>query len=513
MKRLLSAALIGVLLLCSCTPKEDQTPDADSSANMPEGLYVYHNIAQSYKGGGDYKFGLLNTKGEFVLPMEYDLIEPASMYDYTDSGRTTPAADRFFFAYQYTHPEYDENNPIPEDPVEYDPYDGMAAQALISPEGKLLTGFDYYNIRMFSKSPVRFVAVKTSDTTRFVELDREGKESELSVSQDVRELIRQYIPLTGEEEPMSSIHEIFEHVVFLENGNFWGATSPHIDEDGDEILGKTAYMWQYRLYDDQGNQLGDDWYHQIYKVGTNLYCGDINYEEDENFYSAYFLFDGTGKMLEGPLDELRTYHNPYVIIRQGGTVQVILDNATDGIQVLTTFDMGPTAQLSSFNIEESCVVGISETGKPMTVHIVTYGTGGVSLENLTFSNLVGPYMLDYTNEDMTRFLISNVGYGKGDYSVALYDREGNVLMDGFDSLYHNQGVLMSYRSYEDESGNYEYATYICDWDGNVLLGEEYSVIEPQPGYTALVVKGDTTGLIDYEGNWIYSESVFQSLES
>ncbi|MDR2909153.1 MAG: hypothetical protein LBU86_04655, partial [Oscillospiraceae bacterium] len=175
----------------------------------------------------------------------------------------------------------------------------------------------------------------------------------------------------------------------------------------------------------------------------------------------------------------------------------------NGLKELYSFTLGQGMNLSTFRAGENRIASIYSDSGASRAFVL--GTG----EEIAIPGLTGN--IDACNADLTRFVVSEIpAEGKGENPARLIDREGNTLAGGYTSLYEQYGTLIGYR-YNSRLGIG--ANYILDWDGNILLGAEYSRLEILPGNAALAIRGDLMGITDFAGNWLYSESVFEMTES
>lgn len=109
-----------------------------SAGPFREGLAVVSAGAPYERGS----MGLINTRGEFVIPAEYEYLEPLGAGLYAAA-----------------------------EPAEFPkPPEGFAAMALLTREGRRLTDFRYYNVQ-----PVRQGLISVSDGKETYFLDTQGK--------------------------------------------------------------------------------------------------------------------------------------------------------------------------------------------------------------------------------------------------------------------------------------------------------------------------------------------------
>lgn len=528
MKRIVALLVVMVLLLAACQQEPPQPTPDDSVSGKPEGLFVFYNREEMMMGSSPV--GLVSAEGEMVVAPIYDRLDVAPNFDWTEPD-TFPAATRYFVASQFAQPEEDpwmENpdtagpggedgvldDPMTDDPVmdlieEYDPWAWLDRQALISPKGEELTGFDYFNIQRAPGEEVRFVAQRADEPERFVWLDAQGEESDLDdpdLLLIARDRNRGYTDFSGAQPTGPDIPaQGLESVLTLPDGTFWGAHN-QVFEPGQEPEGKGAYLPTYRYYSAGGELLGDHEYTYLEVLDGSHLLATIEHHENDEYYAEVYVTDLAGTPLTEKFESISHWEaRPYLMATRKEYAALL---APDTIETLMSFDLGPDEYASASRAGDTVYLSVSKMiwddnpESRKTPELYVLGRDDV----LRFDDFPG-YSVDHCNSDLTRFILSFYG-GKGgaevEDSVVLVDQEGNVLAKGFDSLYTVLGMPVSFR-YDPQTGN-EYRQ-LLDWDGNVLLGEEFSEIEVLPGNAALVIQGDSVGIVDFEGNWLYKQSV------
>lgn len=506
MKKLLCVFLTLILLLGGCGPKNVEPPEEELGYPAPQGLFAYRN-PETYG-----LMGLVNAQGELVIPCMYDSINVVGNYDYSEPSPSLAAEDRFFIAGQYPIlPEDWSKNPStalgPEEPMPddfeaeepYDPYAHMERQALISPEGKLLTEFDYFSIAAIPGDVSRFVAQSAADPARFVFLDREGRESELDdpnilaiMVERTRWMQGEPLRLEGPDIPRRGLEGVF----FLPDGSFWGGHSKVL-EAGREPQGKGDYELTYLCYSPEGIVQNGYEYNYVENLGHGVLRAQITHiDEAAGIYtSETYLTDLWGRPLTDAYTSIETYNmGPYATAYKGDITVLYLLEEGQATEV-DRFTLSPETYAQSLRLGEEFYFIFTGSGVLPEIKNIQSG------DSLILEAFPG-YSVDACNDQLTRFILSSYGPGKGDYRTILADLEGNILLEGYETLYGALGAVVA-ANYDDATE--QYTMLLLDWDGQVLIGEGCSHLEVLPGNGALVVREDGVGLMDFGGNWIYKD--------
>jgi len=416
-------------------------------------VFYYFNTEYAQR-----RYGIVDTQGEVIVPIEHEYIGVLSHFN-TQRAPNISASERFFLAREHS--------------------EGPAA--LISPDGNFLTGFDYTEI--FHMSGNNQIVGRHTDG-RLVFLDYYGVESEIEdarIIYTIESLDKSFYwreeyawLITGPGIPTQGLSAIMR----TRTGNFWGAANLLEGQPWSEI----------RLYNPQGSLLNGDVYHLVSYIGDGLYLAEF---VGEGFSRESYIVNPNGRRLAGPYHDILQYSSSYFLGILGDTAFAL---SADSFHEIRSIEIPTDGQISISNVRGRPIAELTSETLPTTLIFLDTG------EEIVFGNLISrnSRLLQH-NHDLSRFIFS----GSVD-EVVLTDRQGNILAEGHHYLADN-GVGHLVAVYRDEEGSLRYS--LMDWDGNILLGPEFSFMQPLPGNALHVIREGIIGIIDLGGNWIY---VFQT---
>ena len=473
MKRLIGIFLMIVLLASCVAPLPQPEPERQWEFPPPQGLFAFHSFDAA---GGRNLYGLVSAQGEVVVPIEYEHIEV--MRSFTAHRNTAlsidvPAGERFFVVRQHIEDQ--------EEPG----YFSYGAAALVSPDGNFLTGFYYSNIFHAPDTPADIIGWRRDG--RLVFLDYYGVESDLDDGELLYLLGLEFHQLRESEPPPSvpdAPEQGLEGIMRTRWDNFWGISNP---PEGGRLR-------EIRLYSSDGYLLTRDVYNRVSYIGGGLYAASQGAERP--FES--FIVNQVGRRLAGPYESfISNIELPYVLGRLGGTAYVICTDSFHELHSVSLPENGSVRLIGSINqpfVEILCFA------QGLTLVMLPSG------EEIIFDNArFGSPQLRYHNEDLSRFVL-RVGREGGSILV---DRQGNILASGYSVIRNSRlGYLVAVsRIQADEENEQAETRYsLLDWDGNILLGPEFSFLQPLPGNALHVVRDGVVGLTDLGGNWIFVHS-------
>ena len=471
MKRLL-ALFTTILYLASCTPQvQEYEPDVWEFPE-PEGLFVFHEMSSR----GEMLFGLIDGAGEVALPFQYSHISVLQPLGLIGSATELIGEERFFRALSL-------------DDVMDDDYDEMYSLypgwALISPQGRLLTGFYYDYIGLMPGQPTQIIARRSDNPEHFVFLSQYGREDYIEDEEIIYTLTKHYSNILPREEWWRFGPDIpdygFEWTMDTRTGNFWGLAAAAPDTVHEQGLP------EIRLYNADGVLLNDNVYHMIEYIGEGMYMGVVHGER----VSESFIVNYNGRRLAGPY-EFFYYHPdalPLLLGISQGYANVLTTNGFRELHSIA-IPLGGRIDLVPMGLQSFVVV--SSKTQPLTITML--GSG----EEIVFEGFEN-YSLSGQAEDLSRFILWYMN-GREDpgQAVVLIDRQGNILASGF-SFSPQMGYIVA-RIY-DEYDRERYA--LLDWDGNILLPAMFEQLEVLPGNALLATREGRTGITDLGGNWIF----------
>ena len=466
MKRLVSLFLI-VMLLVSCAPVPEEAGPHLWEHPQPEGLFVFYYFSTEQERR---RFGLVNAHREVVVPIEYDGMSVLRSFSPGCLPADTAANERFFSA---------------QSAFEDDEGGVFSAVALISPNGNFLTGFHYAQLMHMPGNPTQIIGRRLDDD-QFVHLDHYGVEV-----YDIED--EQLLYALGVErywlwpDPhLLSTPEIpeqgFEEIIRTRSGNFWGISSSLEGEHFQEV----------RLYGPSGFLLTRDVYNRVDYIGNGLYTAHLRAAPPFESY----IVNQNGRRLAGPYERfIYHYRLPYVLGISGNTAYII---RTDTFHEVRSIEIprGGSLELVGDGKE---LAKITYGQQPLTLIVLSSGA------EIVFENLadIPELALDCHNQDLSRFILTTA-YGES----LLVDRQGRILASGYlrISSWFGYLVAVGYTQADEEYEEAEIRYSLLDWDGNILLGPEFTFLEPLPGNALHVVRDGLMGITDLGGNWIYIHS-------
>jgi len=281
LKRLLTL-FAAILYLASCTPQTQEYEPDTWEFPEPEGLFVFHEMSSP----GNTLFGLVDAMGEVVVPFQYNHINILQPYDSTGTAIELIGEERFFRVLS----------------LESVINELQLGWALISPQGRLLTEFDYDYIGLMPGDPTQIIARRVDNPEHFVFLDQYGQEDYIEDEQIIHTLTMHYSSLLPREEWWRFGPDIPEHgfewTMDTQIGNFWGVAATAPDADSGPALS------EIRLYSAGGVLVNNDVYHIIEYIGEGMYLAVAHGERA----SESFIVNYNGRRLAGPYESF--YYHP-----------------------------------------------------------------------------------------------------------------------------------------------------------------------------------------------------------
>ncbi|MDR2656067.1 MAG: WG repeat-containing protein [Oscillospiraceae bacterium] len=507
MKKLLLSALCAVLLLlpCSCafSGGQVQPPDESSPANSepPSGEYpAAFGLFPYFDQTG--RFGLVNTKGEHVLPVEYYSIYSLDSSDGSLVGSQAKNSGLFVVNKAVIGETYTTEEELRNAPVMY---------ALVSPEGEFLTELEYNNIFRESGLSENVASLKgkiigIKYNPELFECDYIGEDGAAAPIED--ENIRAYYStqyygygdanMTEQDKlpvlQQAGLPALLENGIKLrgiepiDDGKFWGDY---------ELQGKSHFA----LFNPDGTFAMEEVFSWGYRLNSQAMC--VYNGDDQSFV---YKNDGT-PLIDTPCDVI-SQTDKYLFLRGGGKLDIYgIDNELiRQIPVEADESAGLTVAAASF---DDCDLFLyNQDGKIKMLNPLTSEEKTLSLpiegrvEPVQIYSKNGPVLVSLWNSDR-----SSVTY-------YLFDLDGKELYSSQDYLYFQYGYLIDskFRYGEDRYGQYPYLFGLIGIDGKQVLPFEYSAIRLLAGNALQVSRGDWNGIIDLGGNWILKESAWNGLD-
>jgi len=465
LKRLL-AIFAAILYLASCTPQAQEYEPDIWEFPEPDGLFVFYEV----NSHGKALYGLVDAAGDVVMPFQYSHISVLQPQDTTGMDISTIVDERFFRVLNL------------ENVME----DLQLGWALISPQGRFLTGFDYDYIGLLPSDPTQIIARRADNPEHFIFLDRYGQEDLIENEQIIYTLTKHYYRLLPREEWWRFGPDIpeygFEWTMDTHMGNFWGAATFAPDAG----LG-AASLPEIRLYSENGALINRNIYHLVEYIGEGMYLAVTQGER----VSESFIVNYSGRRLAGPYESF--YHHPDALPLMLGISQGYANVlTTNGFRELYSIAIPEDGWVNLVPMGLQSFVAVSSQTQPLTLVKLSSG------EEIVFEGFEN-YMLGGQTQDLDGFILLYMGeHEDPSRMAALVDGQGSVLASGL-TFSPQMGYIVA-RVYNE----YDEVRYsLMDWEGRTLLPAQFESLEVLPGNALLAVQEGRAGIIDLGGNWIF----------